>query len=77
VEWVVKTAARVVEGQSALVIALMVPRDNRFLGGLFHRVCGDVGDEFIMGFKAEPRFRPAVDRRGGLDDIECFDVEGT
>lgn len=49
--------------------------------GLFHRLCGvteeDVKSGRAIGMRVRPRWRPPEERRGDVNDIECFEpVEG-
>jgi uncharacterized OB-fold protein len=45
--------------------------------GLFHRLCGVTPDDVIsgrvVGMRVKPRWRPPEERRGDINDIECFE----
>ncbi len=45
--------------------------------GLFHRLCDvrpeEVMDGSIIGAKVRPRWRPPNERKGDINDIECFE----
>ncbi|MEB3788246.1 MAG: Zn-ribbon domain-containing OB-fold protein [Desulfurococcales archaeon] len=49
--------------------------------GMFHKLCNvtpeDVMTGRVIGMKVKPRWRPAEQRTGSVNDIECFEpVEG-
>ncbi|MCE4625921.1 MAG: Zn-ribbon domain-containing OB-fold protein [Desulfurococcales archaeon] len=49
--------------------------------GLFHRLCGikpeDVMSGKAIGMRVKPRWKPPEERKGDINDIECFEpVEG-
>jgi len=66
------------------VIRLDAPgykEDGYEFAGLFHRLCGvsedDVKSGRAIGMRVRPRWRPPEERRGDINDIECFEpVEG-
>ena len=62
------------------VIRLDAPgyrEDSYEFAGLFHRLCNvdprEVVDGSIIGAKVRPRWKPESERRGDINDIECFE----
>ena len=75
-EWVVVTATRV---ETGVVYAFLRPLPLGGLeveGGIIHRLCNAGGPGDAIGRKARPRWRPVGERRGSLNDIECFEASG-
>ncbi|MEB3773530.1 MAG: Zn-ribbon domain-containing OB-fold protein [Desulfurococcales archaeon] len=48
--------------------------------GLFHKLCNvepeDVESGRVIGMRVKPRWRPENERRGDINDIECFEPVG-
>jgi uncharacterized OB-fold protein len=51
--------------------------DSYEFAGIFHRLCGVEPEEVvkgsIIGARVRPRWRPEAERRGDINDIECFE----
>ena len=62
------------------VIRLDAPgyrEDSYEFPGLFHRLCGVTPEDVVsgraIGMRVRPRWRPPEERRGDINDIECFE----
>ena len=73
---------RVEEPQVMGVVELEAPgeRPPGWFPGLYHRLCGFSEDDVVsgraIGAWVRPRWRPVGERRGSLNDIECFEKTG-
>ena len=84
VSYISTTRARLEKPEIVGVIRLDAPgykEDGYEFAGLFHRICGvtpeDVMSGRAIGMRVRPRWRPPEERKGDINDIECFEpVEG-
>jgi len=84
VSYIATDRSRLEEPEIVGVIRLDAPgykEDSYEFAGLFHRICGvtpeQVMDGSAIGMRVKPRWRPPEERKGDVNDIECFEpVEG-
>ena len=84
VSYIATDRSRLEEPEIVGVIRLDSPGyrpDSYEFAGLFHRICGITSEDVMsgraIGMKVKPRWRPPEERRGDINDIECFEpVEG-
>ena len=84
ISYIAATRERLEKPEIVGIIRLDVPgypEDSYEFAGLFHRLCNvseeDVKTGRIIGARVKARWRPPEQRRGDINDIECFEpIEG-
>lgn len=83
VSYIATDRSRLKEPEIVGVIRLDAPgysEDSFEFAGLFHRFCGvkpeDVMSGKAIGMRVKPRWRPPEQRKGDINDIECFEPVG-